>query len=64
MNSNTSQQTEESKTIVLLELLCNDDGLKRKEARKTLVKNGTSSLPLVMELLESPKHICRWKLLK
>ena len=62
----TEKITKEEASIIQnsLDNLCSDNGLRRKEARKSLVEIGSSSIPLVMDLLDSPKHIFRWEALK
>ena len=57
-------QSEENEINELLEILCSNEGLKREEARKSLVKKSANSLPLVIELLDSEEHICRWEAIK
>jgi len=64
MNTNSPQRNEETKIDELLEMLCSDDGLKRKEARKLLVESGKTVLPSVIELLDRPKHAHRWEAIK
>lgn len=57
-------ETEKIKIQELVETLCGEEGLKRKEARNSLVKIGKPVLPSVKELLDSPKHIYRWEAMK
>ena len=64
MDSNTLQNSTEEQIKKLVESLCNDDGHTRKEAREKLVKIGESTLEYVKELLNHPKHICRWEAMK
>lgn len=64
MNTETLPEKERMQMQEQLEILCSDDGLKRRDARKILVKEGISVLPYVMELLDSKKHICRWEAMK
>ena len=64
MNANTVQHSKEMRIKKLVETLCDDDGLKRKEARQKLVKIGETTLEYVNDLLEHPKHICRWEAMK
>jgi len=64
MKTETIPQSEVTQVQKLLETLCSEEGLKRKEARKSLVKTGATVLPLVTKLLDSPKHIYRWEAMK
>lgn len=64
MDSNTLQHSSEKEIKKLLELLCNDDGHRRKEAREKLVEIGEKTLDYVYDLLDHPKHICRWEAMK
>jgi len=64
MDSNTLQHSSEKEIKKLLELLCNDDGHKRKEAREKLVDIGESTLDYVKDLLDHEKHHCRWEAMK
>ncbi len=64
MNSKNLQVSNTSEIEKLVELLCNDDGHKRKKARQKLVALGENTLEYVTDLLEHPKHICRWEAMK
>jgi len=64
MKTETIPQTEKIQIQELLEKLCSEEGLIRKEARNSLVKAGTPVLPYVLELLDSEKHIYRWEAMK
>jgi len=57
-------QTEETEIKELLEILCSHEGLKREEARELLISKSEKSLPLVIKLLDSEEHICRWEAMK
>lgn len=64
MDSNSLQHSSEKEIKELLDVLCNDDGHKRKEAREKLVAIGAKTLNYVKDLLDHPKHICRWEAMK
>jgi HEAT repeat protein len=48
----------------LVKDLGNDQGMKRKKARKKLVARGTDSIGVLTELVDNPKQILRWEALK
>jgi len=48
----------------LIEDLGNDDGMKRKKARKMLVNHGNQAIEALTKLVDHPKHIYRWEALK
>ena len=48
----------------LLSTLGNDDGLKRKKARETLVAKGSEITEFLIELLSHPRYIFRWEAVK
>ncbi len=48
----------------LVKALCTEQGLKRQQARESLIKKGSKSIPQVKDLLDSEKHICRWEAIK
>lgn len=64
MNSNKLQHSQDSKIENLVETLCDEDGLKRKEAREQLVDIGESVLKHLKDVIDRKKHICRWEALK
>ena len=64
MNANNQQEVKPGELEVLVQQLCNDDGHKRKNARKKLVAIGEQALKPVGDLLSHPKHVCRWEAMK
>jgi len=64
MNANTQQDLKVSELEDLVQQLCNDDGHERKNARKKLVAVGEKALEHVRNLLNHPKHVCRWEAMK
>lgn len=64
MNANTRSGSKESTVKKLLEILCNDEGQKRKEARRELVALGEETLAYTDNYLNNTKHICRWEVLR
>jgi HEAT repeat protein len=64
MKSKTPSTKEETQIQQHVEMLRSDDGLKRKQAREFLVKNGSKSLPFIVVLLDSEKHKHRWEAMK
>ena len=48
----------------LLDELGDQNDIKRKNARKTLVAKGKESIDFLIELLAHPKHIYRWEAVK
>lgn len=56
--------TEKSNILHLVDKLCSDNGLERKDAMKELVKIGHPVLDYLSEMLSAPKHKYQWEALK
>ena len=63
MNANT-MNTSEKEIKELMEILGDEDGSKRKNARKKLIEIGENSLHHIKNLLNHPKHVYRWEAMK
>ena len=61
---NTIKKIEDEELQKLLEDLGDKNDVKRKNARKALVKKGEESIDFLIELLSHPKHIYRWEAVK
>ncbi len=48
----------------LVDKLCTDDGVKRKETREKLISKGAVVMAYVKDLYYHPKHHCRWEAMK
>jgi len=64
MNTNTLHYSTEKEIKELMEILGDEDGSKRKEAREKLVAIGESTLVYIKDFINHPKHICRWEAMK
>jgi len=64
MNAKIKHYATEKEIKDLIKVLCDENGNKRKKARKELADIGESVLDYMKEPLNHPKHICRWEALK
>lgn len=64
MDSNTIYHSTEKEIRELMEILGDEDGKKRRNARKKLAGIGESTLNYIKEFLNHPKHIYRWEAMK
>jgi HEAT repeat protein len=64
MGTKISQPVDENKIKELIEVLGDQDGQKRKNAREKLVDIGEDSLHHIKDLLNHSKHIYRWEAMK
>ena len=64
MVNNKLSITEKSRILGYIDQLCSESGVERQKARKALVEIGAVTIKYLSELLDSPKHICRWEALK
>ncbi len=63
MNAKTMNTTEKE-IRELMEILGDEDGKKRQNAREKLVAIGENALVHIKDLLNHPKHIYRWEAMK
>ncbi len=64
MDTNTMNNLTEKEIRELMEILGDEDGRKRKNAREKLAAIGEHTLKYIKDYLNHPKHIYRWEAMK